>query len=170
MEGFSEIDDALRGDDEWADERSVLRGARAALADQRPACLVDVRAEWSAPYLSLTFVHDDGTVLEISDGDGYTAIVGGAVNFHGYLPPPDLIAVIRAALTGGLTYVRCERLGLKVADYFEVVDRGDEQLGRGSYGIAGFPGALLGKLPLLPESVRRIRVDFDRRPALGTVP
>jgi hypothetical protein len=168
MHGLRQLGEALR-DDAYTDEAAVV-SAVAVEVDQRPRCLADLRAEWDEPFLSLTFVHADGSVLDVCDGDGYTTIVGGDVNFHGYLRAPELIAVIRAGLTGELTNIRQRRLGFKTADFFEIGGADVRRVGDGWQGIAGIPGAALGAAPLLRDSVRRTRVRFDRAPAFSTAP
>ena len=160
MEGLEKIDAVLRETDLPADARDLLSAVREELTGQPPARLRDVRVESGDRFVSLTFVHEDGTELEISDGDGYTAIVGGEVNYHGYIDIWELIALVTALLGPGVTYIRHARLGYKVADYFDV-DEANRRIGRNSYGIAGLPGKLLGALPLLPEQVRRTRIQFS---------
>jgi hypothetical protein len=167
MDGLEKIDAVLGEVDISADARDLLSAVRNQLMKQPPARLRDIGVESGDRFVSLTFVHKDGAELVISDGDGYTAIVGGEVDFHGYIDTEDLIEVVTALLGSGVTYVRHARLGYKVADYFDVTGVELGRLGRGSYGIAGLPGALLGALPLLPEQVRHIRIRFDQAPALS---
>jgi hypothetical protein len=162
------VADGLPKDDVGADARAVLVAVAEQIRAARPEFLANVHADWSEPFLGITLVHRDGTVLEVGDGDRYTTLVGGGVDFHGRLAPGGLSSVLVAALTGRLSYIRVSGLGLKVADHFEIDGRVGEQLGYDTYGIAGMPGMVLGRVPLIPHARLRIRVRFDRTPAVSS--
>jgi hypothetical protein len=142
------------------EERSVVEALRNALQEQHPPFLAEATGAWNEPYLSLQLAHGDGTVLDVTHGDGYTAISGAAVNYEGYLDAPRLIDVLVGALRGGTTYVHRSRFGYKVADYFEVVGLEGQRIGYGVHGIAGVVPFVLRSIPLLPESRGRTRVSF----------
>jgi hypothetical protein len=121
--------------------------------------------------LSLTFVDADGSVLEVSDGDGYTAIVGGEANFHGYLPPTDLIAVTKGAFTGRLTNVRHVRFGYKVADFFGVSGVDERRIGASEPLCGAQSRGWNGSLPTATPGSPAIPCDpVDRAPAFSTQP
>jgi hypothetical protein len=135
------------------------------LQEEHPPFLAETTGEWNEPYLILQLTHEDGTVLKVTHGDGYTAILGAGVNYHGYLDTPRLIDVLLGALRGRTSYVHRSRFGYKVADYFEVVGLEGQRIGYGLHGVAGAVPFLLGSIPLLPESARRTRVSFAATPA-----
>ena len=147
------------GGDLWPDERTVVDAVVAEAQARPPAFLAEVTGEWKEPYLTLRFVHDDGTVVEVTHGDGYTAVVGGGIDYHDYLDTASAIDVLKSALRGRMTYVEHLRFGRKVAEYFEI-DGQEHQLG---YSRRGLPLAqfVLGSIPGLPETIRKTRVGFD---------
>jgi hypothetical protein len=101
----------------------------------------------------------------VVQGDGYnTAIVGGPVDFHGYVDAADLIALLDAAFDGTLCDVRRLLLGRELAEHFEVVGA-DGRIGDASHGLLGLLGRALAPLPGVRSSVRRTRIRFDRAPA-----
>lgn len=146
------------------DARAVVEALHAELRRRRPRFLADARGKWSDPYLTLELVHADGTVLTVTHGDGYTAVVGAGVNYHSYLDEPSLIAVLVGALRGDVTYVCHSRFGLKAAEYFELRSCTRERVGRRA-GLVGGLQFLLGLIPMVPKSVRRTRVTFEATPA-----
>jgi hypothetical protein len=153
----------------WDDEHSVVDAVATEIATAPPLCLTEATGEWKEPYLHLELIHRDGTVIKLTHGDGYTAVVGGGVNYQGYLDTACAIDVMIGAVRGQLTYVLHTRYGQTVADYFEVVGREGQRLGYGK-GIAGVLPFLLKAIPLLPESVGRKRISFDGTPAITVTP
>jgi hypothetical protein len=153
-------------DDVWRDERTVVRAVVNELDSRRPPFLADASGAWEAPFLSLRFEHDDGTVVEVGYGDNYTAIVGGGINYHGDLDILDATRVVPGILRGETVYVEQLRVGRKVGDYFEIVGH-HARIGDGGRGLAGLPFALLRAIPGPPLATRRTRVSFDETPASG---
>jgi len=145
-------------DDEWSDAFEVVTSLNRAIEVSQPAYLRNVAGEWNAPYLELRLGHDDGTDIAVVHGDGYTEIGGGPLAYRHYLSTDELVAVLAAALDGGLIYVRRDRFGRMVDSYFTVADA-DGRLG------ADFlnPGRLVA---WLPGTDRRVRVTFSDAPAL----
>lgn len=144
--------------------RTLVVAVAEQLRTERPGSLVDIRAEWAEPFLRLTIVHRDGTVLEVRDGDGRTTLTGGGVDYHGRLTSAELSDVLAATLAGRLSYIRVSRLRLKIADHFEIDGRVGERIGYVAHGPAGL---LLGRLSTLPHQRLRTRVRFDREPAIS---
>ena len=155
-------------DDEWEDERVLVEAVNRELRADWPTLLKAASGAWEDPYLALAFTHDDGTVISVTQGDGYTAVVGGGVDYKGYLDTSSLIDVLRGALRGRTSYVRQTRFGFMAGDYFEVVGREGERLGLSSQGIAGALPFILRLIPLAPTSVRRARISFESTPAVAT--
>jgi len=153
------------GRDKWDEERAVVDAVYSDLQAGRPSFLTAVTSVWTEPYLKLEFTHDDGTVFKVTHGDGYTEVVGGGVHYRGYLDTSSLIDVLVGALHGQVNYLRHSRFGYVVADYFEVIGREGERLGHGQ-GLAGVARVVLRSVPMVPESVRRTRVNFDSTPAI----
>lgn len=161
MASLSDLSTELRGE-MWADERTIVDAVVAEMQASPPAYLAEATGEWREPFLKLRFMHGDGTVVEVTHGDGYTAVVVGGIDYHDYLDTPSAIDVLRSALRGRLTYVEHLRFGRKVAEYFEI----DGQGGRLGYSRSGFIVTSLARfvlrsIPGLPETVRKTRVGFD---------
>jgi hypothetical protein len=150
---------------EWEDERIFADALATEIATNPPPCLTEATGEWKEPYLHLRLVHRDGTVIEVTHGDGYTAVVGGGVNYQGALDTACAIDVIVGAVRGRTTYVHYTRFGQRVADYFEVSGREGQRLGYAK-GIAGVLPLLFRVIPLLPETVGRTRISFVSTPAV----
>jgi hypothetical protein len=159
----------LATSDEWEEERATAHALASEIATNPPSSLTEAAGEWKEPYLHLRLVHRDGTVIRVTHGDGYTAVVGGGVNYQGYLDTAYTIDVMVGAVRGRITYVRHTRFGQEVADYFEVVGREGQRLGYGK-GIAGVLPFLFKAIPLLPEAVARKRISFDGTPAITDMP
>src|SRR5262249_5298240 len=160
------IDDLAAGlpdAEEW-DERTVVAAVRAALESDHPCFLVSARGAWSAPYLELEFTHDDGTILKLVHGDGYTALTGGGLEYRGYLDTSSLIDVLVGVLRGQATYVKLGRGERTVADYFEVASRGGERLGPSRRGLVG--AVLLLPASLSPTAKQTLHLSFDTTPAI----
>jgi hypothetical protein len=87
-------------------------------------------------YLELEFTHDDGTILNVLHGDGYTRITGGGMDYRGYLDTYSLIDVAVGASHGPTTYVKLARDERAAADYFEVVRREGELPGYSRDGLS----------------------------------
>jgi hypothetical protein len=160
---LNDLSAQIGGDDVWAEERMVIDRLVAETQRTHPSFLAEATGEWNAPYIDLIFGHEDGTVVEVTHGDGYTAIRGAGMAYRGYLDTRDLIAVLIAATRGEMTYVEHSRLGYKVGDYFEVEGR-EGRLGYSRPGL-GFVPFLLGAVPGVPETVRRTRVTFVATPS-----
>jgi len=150
---------------EWDDEQSLVNAVATEIATNRPLYLAEAIGEWKEWYFQLTFMHRDSIEITVTHGDGYTAVVGGGVSYHGYLDDAEAVDVIVAALRGQLTYVVHTRFGIDVADYFEVVGGEAHRLGYHK-GMAGLLPSLIKAVPLLPESVSRKRISFAESPAI----
>jgi hypothetical protein len=151
--------------EEW-DERTVVVALRAGLESNHPRFLASARAAWSAPYLELELTHDDGTILTVVHGDGYTALTGGGMEYRGYLDTSSLIDVLVGALRGQTTYVKLARDERAVADYFEVAGREGERLGYSSEGLVGAAAVLLLPAPPSPNAKQTLHLSFDTTPAI----
>lgn len=145
-------------DDEWSDAFEVVTRLKRAIDVSQPAYLANVAGDWNAPYLELRLGHADGTEIAVVHGDGYAEIGGGPIAYKHYLRTEELVAVLTAALEGGLTYVRRDRVGRVVESYFTVAGA-DRRLGAGLLN----PGRLVA---WLPGTDRRVRVTFSDAPAL----
>lgn len=153
---------AQLGADLWDDERAVVDSVVAEVQEQPPAFLVEATGEWKEPFLMLRFVHRDGTVVEVTQGDGYTGVVGGGIDYSDYLDTASAIDVLKGALRSRMTYVEHLRFGRKVAEYFEIEGH-EGRLGYSRRGliVTPLPQWILRSIPGLPETVRRTRVGFD---------
>lgn len=147
----------------------MLRELKSRVRDLNPQALAALRVALKDRYVVLTLQHQDGSELEVWDGDGYTAIVGGPVEFYRHLQPEELMTVLRAALAGRLVYVRAFRFGSKMRDWFEISDR-HASIGAGFAGAFGLPGWLVSKMPGAPVHTLRVRVSFDEGPAFLGAP
>lgn len=82
--------------------RSVL--ARLDLAYLDPAAVtVDADPEYRAVYFSIPH-SDDGSVVELRHGDGYTYLLSTIGDYHGGVDDEELGAFLTAALTGRLVH------------------------------------------------------------------
>ena len=157
VQSLADLEASLSVHDDLWDERAVLNALVREL-QAAPPFLEAATGEWDDPYLVLSFTHNDGALLQIRHGDGYTAIDGAGLAYKGYLDSASLIDVLRGALFGGTSHVRRTRAGRTVGEYFEVVGREGERLGLSS---ALGPTSLLRLVPVLPESTRRTRISFQ---------
>jgi hypothetical protein len=120
--------------------------------------LADVSGSWEAPYLRLRFHCVDETVLEVLHGDGYTAIKGEQLDFHGGLYTDELARVLLGILDGTARYVVRRKAGVIVTEHFEVAgDPGRIGIYRG--GLLFLHRYALDKL--LPVSARITSVDLS---------
>jgi len=165
MQPLQDLAAQLREGDEWGDERSVVDAVCIELQAEHPPFLTEATGEWREPYLNLEFTHDDGTIVKVSHGDGYTAVGGGSMSYRSYLDTTCLIDVLIGALRGRMTYVHHSRFGYRVGDYFEIVGREGQPCGYSRRGLDAVP-FLLRSIPLIPESVHRTRVTFVGTPAV----
>lgn len=141
----------------WPDERKLVRELRARIAGASPPTLTDVSGSWEAPYLNLRFRGADGSVLEVLHGDGYTAIRGEEVDFHGGLSTDELQRVLFAMLDGTARYVVRRKVGLMMTEHFELPGDTD-RIGIHTGGLLFLHRYALDKL--LPVSARTSCVEL----------
>jgi hypothetical protein len=164
MQSLNDLAAQLTSDDEFDEERALVEAVDRQV-QVAPPFLAAATGELDDRYVVLTFTHNDGTALNVTHGDGYTAIAIDGVDYKGYLDGPSLIDVLGGALFGGTSHVRQTRLGHAVGEYFEVAGHEGERLGlSGELGVVPF---FLRHAPLLPESLHRTRITFAARPAVA---
>jgi len=170
MQSLDDLAAQLRNQEAWDDELVILEAVTTELHELHPRFLAEATGEWKGEpeegYLVLAFTHDDGTVINVVHGDGFTAIQGGSVNYRGWLDTSALIDALTALLRGRLVYACHSRLGRTLADYFELVGHEGQRLGFPRRGLALRPW-FLRSIPLLPVTVRRVRLSFDDTPAIS---
>ena len=164
MQSLARLAAQLTTEYEFDEERAVVEAVDRQV-QAAPPFLTSATGELDDRYVRLIFTHNDGSALNVTHGDGYTAIAIGGVDYKGFLDTPSLIDVLGGALLGGTSHVRRTRLGRTVGEYFQVAGQDGERLGlSGELGVVPF---ILRRVPLLPESLHRTGITFAASPAVA---
>ena len=125
--------------------------------------MVDANPELRAAFFRFTHSADPEGILEIRQGDGYTAVVSPLGEYHGYVPEVEFATFVEAILDGRLVQTRGRAiLGERLS--WTAPDGTTHDLSPGF-----IRRALLLLLPRSKGQLERYSFSFDRLPAVMRV-